>query len=93
MSEINKDMEGTTTEKEAWRKRGGKKGSRRAPRAQCNFATATDNAIIYYNKYPTDYQAAFNFPWFKVMGTEIPYDEVVSGIPDANLQGGKQQIA
>nr|AVD54040.1 capsid [Macaque picobirnavirus 9] len=85
MSEINKDMEGTTTEKETWRKRGGKKGSKRAPRAQVNFATATDNAIEYYNKYPTDYQAAFNFPWFKVMGTEIPFEDVVSGIPDASI--------
>ena len=72
-----------TTEKETWRKRGGKKGTRRAPRAQTDMSKVTDNALEYYNKYPTDYNAAFNFPWFKVMGTPIPYDEIISGIPGA----------
>nr|QIR30720.1 putative capsid protein [Chicken picobirnavirus] len=77
MSTNNEEIKTTTSRsgKPQYRKRGDKKG----PRKQEDWSKCVDNAIEYYNKYPTDFDTAFNFPWFQVMGTPIDYTNITSG--------------
>lgn len=53
------------------------KGDRNVPRTRSDISKYSDNLVEYYNKYPTDYDAAFNTPWFKVVGTNLPLNDIV----------------
>lgn len=55
----------------------GKRGNR-VPRKQEDVSTYEDNLITYYNKYATDFETAFNNPWFKVVGTDIAWNDILT---------------
>lgn len=64
----------------------GRKGNR-VPRGREDVSTFVDNKIEYYNKYPTDFDTAFANPWFKVVGTDVPWNDILS----VNMHGNTKQ--
>lgn len=75
--EFTPETKGASNYKRDRIKRNGK-----APRKQEDYSKVVDNLVAYYNKYPTDYETAFNTPWFKVIGTPINWSEIVGFAAD-----------
>lgn len=69
-----------------------RKGDRNVPRKQSDVSQYTDNLVEYYNKYPTDYDAAFNTPWFKVVGTNLPLSDIIGSQTELTFKDEAKKI-